>query len=139
MTCIAETEFTGIPKLGDFSSAADSSWWNTMEDIPDTRHECSLQEFQLYDSFFPTLMTLIREFSLPPERLKFGLVSDKSLLSLIGVGEPSSWSVMMHYAGCLGCSKLLKEGEDLRSFLESDNSIVTEVSFCYLFSFDCTM
>ncbi|KAJ6678161.1 TRANSPORTER putative (DUF179)-RELATED [Salix viminalis] len=65
--------------------------------------------------------------SLPPERHRFGLVSEKSLLSPLGVEDSGSWSVVLYYNGCPSCSRILKEGDDMKRVLQMEKSIVTEL------------
>ncbi|KAJ6419641.1 hypothetical protein OIU84_029707 [Salix udensis] len=72
-------------------------------------------------------MTDVREFFLPPERHRFGLVSEKSLLSPLGVEDSGSWSVVLYYNGCPSCSRILKEGDDMKRVLQMEKSIVTEL------------
>lgn len=74
-------------------------------------------------------MTVARELFLPPEMLRFGLVSERSLLPFLGVEDSSPWLVMLYHAGCPTCSKILKEGDDLKTFIQLDKPVVTEVSF----------
>lgn len=141
MQCSIGGNLNGIPWLGEYASVSDAVSWNSKESGLDTGYSCNFQEFPLFESFFSTFMTVARELFLSPERHRFGLVVQRSLLSSLGVEEPISWSVMVHYAGCPSCSKMLKEVDDFKSFMQTDNSIVAEVSFCKIFSYfmkDCS-
>lgn len=129
MQCSIRGDLNGIPWLREFESASGAASWSSKETILDNGYSCSFQEFTLFESFFSTFMTVARELFLPPERQKFGLIVRRSLVSLLGVEEPNAWSVMVHYAECPSCSKMLNELDDFKSFMQFDNSIVVEVSF----------
>lgn len=78
-------------------------------------------------------MNVAREFFLPPERHRFGLVFDRSLLQHLQVEESDSWLAMLYLAGCPSCSKILKEENDLRSVLHMVNGVVSEVDTYILY------
>lgn len=88
---------------------------------------CTLQEFQQFDSFFSNFMIIAREFFLPTERHRFGLVLERSMLSSLGLDDPGSWLAMLYIAGCPSCSKILGKEDDLKNVLQMDNSVVMEV------------
>lgn len=88
---------------------------------------CTLQEFQQFDSFFSKFMIIAREFFLPPGRHRFGLVLERSMLSSLGLEDSGSWLAMLYIAGCPSCSKILEKEDDLKTFLQMDNSVVMEV------------
>lgn len=137
MKCGMENGLGGIPWLGEFASVNDSAPLQETDsqdsvDLKPGAVSCSLEESQKFDSFFSSFMTDVREFFLPPERHRFGLVSEKSLLSPLGVEDSGSWSVMLYYNGCPSCSRILKEGDDMKRVLQMEKSIVTEVSKCAL-------
>ncbi|XP_031371659.1 uncharacterized protein LOC116187181 isoform X2 [Punica granatum] len=127
MQCSIAGEVNGIPWLGEFGSVTDAASWGSEEARLNTGYSCNFQEFQLFESFFLTFMTVARELFLPPERHRFGLVAERSLLPFLGVEEPKSWSLMIHYAGCPSCSKMLREVDDFKSSMQIDNSIVAEL------------
>lgn len=82
-------------------------------------------------------MNAVREFFLPPERHRFGLVSDRSMLSSLGVGDSGSWFAVHYLAGCSSCSNILKEEDDLNYVLQINNYFVKEVN--KFFSNYCSM
>ncbi|XP_043695484.1 uncharacterized protein LOC122646075 isoform X2 [Telopea speciosissima] len=130
LTCEVKNGLNGIPWLERFSLANDSAPLLDSEFMTsDVGISCTFDEFQLFDSFLSKFTTTAREFFLPPERHRFGLVSDRALLSSLGVGDSDSysWLVMLHYAGCPNCSEILKRGEDLRSVLQMHHSPVIEL------------
>lgn len=95
---------------------------------------CTLEEFKKFESFFSEFITSAREFFLPSERQRYGLISDSSLLSSLGVNDSGSWLLMVYFAGCPTCFKILREGDDLKSFLLMHNPLMKEVCyFIYLF------
>ncbi|KAF8389584.1 hypothetical protein HHK36_024100 [Tetracentron sinense] len=128
LTSEVENELSGIPWVEGFTSRNDSAPLLEIERRrPDFGVSCSYEEFQRFESFFSKLTKVAREFFLPPEKQRFGLVSEKSMLSSLGVGVPDSWLVMLHFTGCPNCSKILREGDDLKDALQMDLPLVTEV------------
>lgn len=126
--CGVQNAFYGIPSFGESSLVNDSS---TTDSTEDERHglgvSCNFGEFQQFESFFSKFTMAAREFFLPPERHRFGLITNRSLLLSLGVGEINSWSAMIHYAGCPSCSKYLKKEEDLERFLQMEDPAVAEL------------
>ncbi|KAF8015362.1 hypothetical protein BT93_H1001 [Corymbia citriodora subsp. variegata] len=126
--CGIQDAFYGIPSFGESSLVNDSS---TTDSTEDKRHglgvSCNFREFQQFESFFSKFMTAAREFFLPPERHRFGLITNRSLLLSLGVGEINSWSAMIHHAGCPSCSKYLEKQEDFERFLQMEDPAVAEL------------
>lgn len=125
MQCGLENEANGIPWLGEFSSLSDNT--QEVEEVGADPH-CNFEEFHRFESFFSEFITSIREFFLPSERQKFGLISERALVTQLQVGELNSWSVSVQYAGCPSCSKNIHKGNDLRSVLQDDGGLVLNVS-----------
>lgn len=88
---------------------------------------CTLEEFKKFESFFSEFITSAQEFFLPSERQRYGLISDSSLLSSLGVNDSGSWLLMVYFAGCPTCFKVLREGDDLKSFLLMHNPLMKEL------------
>lgn len=130
--CGIENGFNEIPWLGDFSRVNDSDpYLETDNKTPGFRLSCTIEEFKQFDFFLSKFTTVAGEFFLPLERQRFGLISNISLLSSLGIEDSSSWFAMVHFAGCPSCSKILKEGDDLRTVLQMQNSILVEVVICF--------
>ncbi|GAV66933.1 DUF179 domain-containing protein, partial [Cephalotus follicularis] len=128
LKCGIENGFSGIPWLGDFCMLNDSDPFRSTETIkPGVGMSCTFEEFKQFDSFFSKFMTIAREHFLPPERHRFGMVSEASLISSLGVRDPGSWSAMLYFTGCPSCSKILKESNDIKSALKMDSSLVKEL------------
>lgn len=133
LKCGGKNELAGVPWVGEFSSVNGSGM--SMENdtqvagngMLGTELSCTFEEFQKFDAFFSNFTNVARELFLPPEKHRFGIVSNRSLLSSLSVGDAGSWSVMLYFSGCPSCSKTLKEGEDLRDALKMSRSIVREV------------
>lgn len=87
---------------------------------------CSSEEFQKYETFLVELTAIAKEFFLPPERIRFGLIDERSLLSFLGIKDSGPWLAMLHFAGCPNCSKVLGEGVDIRHAIKMQASPVTE-------------
>eukprot|EP00257_Ricinus_communis_P017390 XP_015575816.1 uncharacterized protein LOC8276653 [Ricinus communis] len=129
--CGIQDGFSEVPWFVEFSSVNASAFLQDTdaEDIkPDVRSSsCTYEEFQQFESFFSGFMNVAREFFLLSERYRFGLVSERSLLSSLGIGDSGSWSTMLWFNGCPSCSRILKEGDDLKSALLLHESIVPEL------------
>ncbi|RVW59683.1 hypothetical protein CK203_101039 [Vitis vinifera] len=111
LNCGIENGFNDIPWLGDFSRVNDSDPYLETENItPGVKLSCTIEEFKKFDFFLSKFMTVAGEFFLPLERQRFGLVSNRSLLSSLDIGDSGSWFAMVYFAGCPSCSKILKEG-----------------------------
>ncbi|KAG6713622.1 hypothetical protein I3842_05G162600 [Carya illinoinensis] len=72
-------------------------------------------------------MIVARELFLPPERHRFGLVSDRSMLSSLGLEDSDSWFAVLYFAGCPTCLKIIRKEDDLNNVLHIDNPVVTEL------------
>ncbi|XP_050372215.1 uncharacterized protein LOC126790118 isoform X2 [Argentina anserina] len=128
LKCDVDNGVGAVPWIGDFSSvngsAASEETGNTRS--PDGASFCTLAEYQLFDSFFSKLMTIARE-SFLPSRHKFGVVSERSMLSALAIGDSTSWLAALYFAGCPSCSKIIKKEGDLNNALKMDNSVVKEL------------
>lgn len=95
--------------------------------LPTDGVSCSFEAFQKYETFLTELMIIAKEFFLPPERIRFGLVQERALLSFLGVKDSGPWLAMLHFAGCPSCSKILGEGDDIRHAIQMQALPVTEL------------
>ncbi|CAM0956734.1 unnamed protein product [Alopecurus aequalis] len=117
---------TGSPWKGGFTIANQSVSNQIKISSDENRKLCTEQKFQQFESFYAKLTALSREYFLPPEIVRFGLITDKSPLhSLDVVNESNSetWSLSVHYLGCPTCSVIAKEEDDLRSLLQSHHNL----------------
>ncbi|XP_052204537.1 uncharacterized protein LOC127809628 isoform X3 [Diospyros lotus] len=139
MTCSVQNGVGGVP--WEFTSM---SYRDSFDTRPIAGMSCGYEEFQRFESFFSKFMTVARGFFLPPERLRFGLAPERLLLSSLNVGdsgswlssasgESDSWLMILHFAGCSSCLKVLREEDDLKSALQTQNSLVIEEIATYLF------
>lgn len=87
---------------------------------------CSFEEFQKYETFLANLTAIATDFFLPPERIRFGLIQERALLSFLGIKDSGPWLAMLHFVGCPSCSKVLGEGVDIRHAIKMQASPVTE-------------
>ncbi|KAL6187321.1 hypothetical protein ACLB2K_038721 [Fragaria x ananassa] len=128
MKCDVDHAVGAVPWIGDFSSVNDSAASEETEKTSrDGASFCMLEEYQLFDSFFSKFMTFARDFFLPSERHKFGVVSERSMLSALGIGDSSSWLAVLYFAGCPSCSKIINKEGELNIALKMDNSVVKEL------------
>lgn len=133
LTCGVENGLNGVPWLGAFN------WQNETSPLlgdgdngADDGISCTLEEFQRFESFFLKFTTMSREYFLPPERQRFGLVSNRSLLSFLGVENLDTWSLMLHFKGCPNCSKILRKQEEIKSALLMHHTLAPEVHLLIL-------
>ncbi|KAJ0974347.1 hypothetical protein J5N97_016312 [Dioscorea zingiberensis] len=84
-------------------------------------------KFQRFESFFTKFTTTAREYFLPPERQRYGLVTETSLLPFLGVSDPETWFAMLQFPLCPNCSKMIREIDDLHAVLQMHDSVVTEL------------
>lgn len=118
MDCGVDNLSSDMPWLREFTSANSSSFLMADNTSLTNWASCKIEEFQRFESFLPNFLTVSRDLFLPPERLKFGLVSDRVLLSSLNIKDSGSWLVTLHFAGCPSCLKVLKEGDDLKAFAQ---------------------
>ncbi|CAK8576816.1 unnamed protein product [Lathyrus sativus] len=119
--------FCEVPWLGDFISVNDGHLGGFKDPNTHNLHSCSYEEFERFHSFYQKFMNAVKEFFLPPERRRFGLVSDRAMLSSLGVGDSGSWFAVHYLAGCSSCSHILKEEDDLNYVLQRNNYFVKEL------------
>ncbi|XP_066374162.1 uncharacterized protein [Miscanthus floridulus] len=124
-------QLTGSPWKGGFALANES----VSEQIGNTNdgyRKCTMQKFHQFESFYAKLTAIAREYLLPPEIAKFGLITERSLLPSLDVvneGNQETWFVTTHHMGCKTCSVIAKDGDDLRSLVQSHHNLgIKEVS-----------
>jgi len=140
ISCEADNGCGRSLRVGEFS-AQNETVPLTDEDIHSTfEMSCSFEEYKKFESFFLKFLTVARDFYLPPQRQRYGLVSERLLLSPLGIEVSDQWCLIVSYAGCPGCLKVLKEGSHLHDAIERHDLPVMEVtsageqtlSFCQL-------
>ncbi|KAL1550561.1 hypothetical protein AAHA92_18507 [Salvia divinorum] len=102
-----------MPSCGSDIGFGGTSWLNQFS----TQYKVSFQKF----------IEVSREFFLPPEKYRYAVIHERSLLPLLNIEEPIFGSVTVQYAGCPSCSQVLKEVDDLKAILQSQPSPVSEV------------
>ncbi|XP_075082703.1 uncharacterized protein LOC107779487 isoform X2 [Nicotiana tabacum] len=116
MDCGVDNRFSDMPWLSEFTSANNSAFLAAENMSLNSGASCKIDEFQHFESFLSKFLTVARDLFLPPERLRFGLVLDRALLSSLNIKDSGSWLVTLHFAGCPSCLKVLREGDDLKAF-----------------------
>ncbi|XP_059279366.1 uncharacterized protein LOC132033403 isoform X2 [Lycium ferocissimum] len=116
MDCGGDDLFSDMPWLSEFTSANSNAFLAAENMSLNSGASCKIDEFQRFESFLPKFLTVSRDLFLPPERLRFGLVPDRALLSSLNIEDSGSWLVTLHFAGCPSCLKALREGDDLKAF-----------------------
>lgn len=127
MMCGIEKGYDGVPWFGEFSSGNDTCVETNCTNESFSSF-CNNEEFMRYNSFFTNLLAVVREFFLPREKHGFGLISDRLMISSLGIEDSDSWLATLHFAGCPSCSKTLRADDDLKQNLQMNNFIVSEVS-----------
>nr|XP_043607043.1 uncharacterized protein LOC122579027 [Erigeron canadensis] len=127
ITCDVNDQFSGLPVLGEFTPLNRSAFLEAEKVSSIDEASCSFEEFQLFESSLYNITSFVREFFLPPERLKFGLVSERSLISSLGVGDTGSWLMMLYSSGCPSCAKVFRGGSDLKRIIEMNASPAMEL------------
>lgn len=126
--CDIRSSFYDFPSIDEFSSLNGSTNSNLDYTHISSDSPCNSKKFELFNSFFTKFINSAREMFLPLEKQRFGFVSDKAFITSLGINESTSWSVMLHFAGCPHCAKTFIEGDDMDKLLLMDASHVTEVS-----------
>ena len=140
MSCSADKGLNQFPWLTKLTLGNDGNLSEADKITHTDGFSCTVDELQLLKSFLPKLMKFARDFFLPPERLGFGLVSEKSLLSELDIeASAAPWLMKLYSAGCPTCSKVLTEGDDLKAILQTQKSVVTEASWHSIFLFTSHM
>ncbi|KAL5552998.1 hypothetical protein UlMin_040399 [Ulmus minor] len=127
MMCGVDNEFDGVPWFVSLSSVNDSVPFEETENIMPGALSCTFEDYNKFDTFFSKFTSVAKDFLLPPERHRSGLVLDRSLLSTIGIGESGSWLAVLYFSGCPKCLKIINKEDDLNDILQMDNSVITEV------------
>lgn len=115
--------------VGEFSWANRSVPKEMEYETADMNLFCTEKEFEQFKSFFSKFEAVAREFFLSPEMIRFGLISERSLLPYVGVSTMGAWLAVLQFNGCPDCSMTLKEGDDLRKILQEYHSPVMQVGF----------
>jgi hypothetical protein len=127
-------QLNGSPWKGGFTLANESVSDNIENTNNGNKKSCTVQKLHQFESFYERLTFIAREYFFPPEIVRFGLITERSLLpSLDVVNEvnPETWFLAIHYLGCTTCSVVVKEGDDLRNLLHChDLNIKEVVEYC---------
>ncbi|CAH8328836.1 unnamed protein product [Eruca vesicaria subsp. sativa] len=128
LMCRLQSGFGRVPWLEDFSYVNDTAALQENDRANGgSGQTCNHEQYKQFSSFLSKLIAAAKEFSLPTERQKFGLVTEKSLAPPFTVGESDSWTAVLQLAGCPHCSKILKAGDDIQRLLKMENPIVSEL------------
>ncbi|RCV42430.1 hypothetical protein SETIT_9G215800v2 [Setaria italica] len=125
LTFGGEGQLTGSSWKGGFT-LANESLSGQIGNTDDGNRKCTIQKFRQFESFYAKLTAIAREYFLPPEIARFGLITERSLLPSLDVsneGNPETWFVIIHYLGCTACSVIVKDGDDLGSLVQSHHNL----------------
>ncbi|XP_030482148.2 uncharacterized protein LOC115699075 isoform X2 [Cannabis sativa] len=128
MMCNVDDEINRFPWLVDLSSVNESApFKETNNTVPGVLSSCTPEGYQLFETFFMKFLTKAKDFFLPSERYRYGLVSERSMLSTLGIEESGSWLAVLHHAGCPSCMKIIEKEDDLTDVFHMDGAIVSEL------------
>ncbi|XP_039113829.1 uncharacterized protein LOC120249405 isoform X2 [Dioscorea cayenensis subsp. rotundata] len=127
LTCRVEMGLSTCPWAGEFTWVNASDFKGTKTRDSGLGLSCTRQEFQRFESFFTKFMSTAKEYSLSHERQRFGLVTETSLLSFLGVSNPETWLIVLPFPACPNCSKVVQEVDDIHAVLKMDDSLVMEL------------
>ncbi|XP_073300237.1 uncharacterized protein [Primulina huaijiensis] len=113
-----DSGFSGFSWLSQFTSVNDSLMKEAENLTFRSGASCSVDEFQHFKLFLKKFIVFAREFFIPRERHRFALVNDKSLVPSPKVEESNLWLTAVYFSGCPSCSKVLREGDELRTIMQ---------------------
>ncbi|KAK4413645.1 hypothetical protein Salat_2777300 [Sesamum alatum] len=116
LSCGIDSGFSGISWPSQFTSE-NHSLVEAENSTFSAGDSCTLYEFQQFEVFLQKLIAVAREFFLPPERLRFSVVQERSLLSLLDIEDPGSGLMTVYFAGCPSCSKLEDDPQGVEAAL----------------------
>ncbi|XP_047959949.1 uncharacterized protein LOC125205170 isoform X2 [Salvia hispanica] len=126
-SCGSDVGFSGTSWLNQFSTVNNSLSKEVQNVTVSAGESCSLFELQQYKVSFQKFIEVAREFFLPPEKYRYAVIHERSLLPLLNIEEPIHGFVFVQFAGCPSCSQVLKKVDDLKAILQSQPSPVSEV------------
>lgn len=135
LTCRVETERSGFPWFGEFSLANEITYLGIKDRTSNAGTACTSDKLQQFESFFSELNRVAREFFLSPERQRFGVVSERSLLKFLSLEDPEDWQLLIHFSGFPISSKILENVDELRVALQRRHSPIDEVVCAVTFSY----
>uniref|UniRef100_A0A1J3FY63 UPF0301 protein n=1 Tax=Noccaea caerulescens TaxID=107243 RepID=A0A1J3FY63_NOCCA len=128
LMCRLQSGYGRVPWLEDFSYVNDTAAFQENDRVNrGLGQTCNHAQFNQFSSFLSKLIATAKTFSLPPERQKFGLITERSMGSSFNIRASDSWAAVLQLAGCPHCSKILKVGDDIQRLLKMENPIVTEL------------
>lgn len=128
LMCRLQSGYGRVPWLEDFSYVNDTAALQENDRVNrGLGQTCNHAQFEQFSSFLSKLIATAKTFSLPPERQKFGLITERSMGSSFNIRASDSWAAVLQLAGCPHCSKIIKVGDDIQRLLKMENPIVTEV------------
>ncbi|CAA7036520.1 unnamed protein product [Microthlaspi erraticum] len=128
LMCRLQPGFGRVPWLEDFSYVNDTAALQENDRVNwGSGQTCNHEQFEKFSSFLSEFIATAKKFSLPPERQKFGVITERSMASSFNIGVSDSWAAVLQLAGCPHCSKILKVGDDIQRLLKMENPIVTEL------------
>ncbi|XP_010689689.2 uncharacterized protein LOC104903363 isoform X1 [Beta vulgaris subsp. vulgaris] len=127
MSCDVQHGCSASSWVGEFSAENGTASPTDENEQRTFGTSCSFKEYSKFESFFSKFLVLARDFYLPPQRQRYGYVSDRSLLSTLGIEDSDQWSLIVYYAGCPGCLWKTKDENHIQNVLETNELPVTEL------------
>ncbi|GLJ32738.1 hypothetical protein SUGI_0659080 [Cryptomeria japonica] len=120
----AETEIsTAVVSSGKGSYHSSSEYKDTLFN----KSSCTLEEYNNFEILYANLSRFARDNMLPPERQKFGIISNRTAISALSLPFHDRPSIILQFPDCPNCSKSFNRGSDLEEFMMTSHPLVTEL------------
>lgn len=88
---------------------------------------CTQEEYNYFKVLYTNLSRIAMDNMLPPERQRFGLLSNRTVISALSIDAQQKSLLMLQFSDCPNCSKTFDRGDDLEEFLLTPHPLVTEL------------
>lgn len=88
---------------------------------------CTQEEYNYFKVLYTNLSRIARDNMLPPERQRFGLLSNRTVISALSIDAQQKSLLMLQFPDCPNCSKTFDRGDDLEEFVLTPHPLVTEL------------
>lgn len=88
---------------------------------------CTQEEYNYFKVLYTNLSRIARDNMLPPERQRFGLLCNRTVISALSTDVQHKSLLMLQFPDCPNCSKIFDRGNDLEEFVLTPHPLVTEL------------
>ncbi|KAH9323577.1 hypothetical protein KI387_018216, partial [Taxus chinensis] len=100
---------------------------NGYKDILFFGSSCTSEEYNYFEILYTNLSRIARDNMLPPERQKFGIISNSTAISALSLSVHDRPSIMLHFPDCPNCSETFDRKNDLEEFILRSHPLVTQL------------